>query len=161
MRFSRRWLWRQSGAAALMVIACDPSSAADATVQCQGDERVCETVTAGERELTSVLVSGDVRVIARLFADDAVWSLGNGVRWTKGEAIAALRNAPKMTSSRLLWADVRQFGTTAIVLWKEGWRDSATGRDAQSFGTDTWILRAGRWQIVASQEGRAPTKPAP
>lgn len=141
---------------ALMLVTHAPSSANDGPVRCQGDKRVCETLVAGERELASMLVSGDVGIIARLFADDAVWSLGNGMRWTRDQAIAALRNAPKMTSSRLLRADVRQFGTTAIVLWNEGWHDPATGRDEQSFGTDTWMLRKGRWRIVASQEARAP-----
>lgn len=150
-----------SSAIAMMLVAHTPSSAADCSAHCRGDASVCETITVGEQELTSVMVSGDVSVIARLFADDAVWSLGSGVRWTKGEAIVALRNAPKMTSSRLLSVDVRQFGTTAIVLWKEGWRDPATGRDEQSFGTDTWILRAGRWHIVASQEARVPTSQVP
>ena len=116
---------------------------------------MCDTVLAGERELTAMMTSGDTAIVSRLFADDAVWSLGDGTRWTKSEAIAALRKAPRMASSQLLQADVRQFGTVAIILWKESWRAPGAKIDEISFGTDTWMLREGHWQIVASQEAHA------
>jgi hypothetical protein len=131
--------------------------AKDPVADCQGDQRVCEILVRGEQELASMLVSGDVSIVARLFADDAVWSLGSGKRWTKAEAIAALRKAPRMTSSRLLRASVRQHGTVAIVVWEESWHDPATNRQEQSFGTDTWMSRGAAWQIIASQEARLPT----
>jgi hypothetical protein len=128
-----------------------------AVVICRAARPVCDTAVTGEGELARMLVSGDVRVAERLFADDAIWSLSSGERWTKRQAIAALRGAPRMASSQLLSVEVRQFGTTAIVLWHERWRDAA-GRDAQAFGTDTWLLRRGRWRIVASQEARPPAR---
>ncbi|KQN36575.1 hypothetical protein ASG37_13355 [Sphingomonas sp. Leaf407] len=123
---------------------------------CHGEAAVCRTLWQGEAELASMLVSGDVRIVERLFAEDAVWSLANGERWSKRQAIAALRNAPRMTRSQLLRADVHQHGTVAIVVWNEQWHDPATNREAQSFGTDTWLRRQGRWQIIASQEARLP-----
>ena len=130
--------------------------AKDHSTGCHGDRIACDTMLGGERALTAMMVSGDVNIVERLFADDAVWSLGDGTRWTKGEAIATLRKTQKMARSRLLKADVRQFGTTAIVLWTESWRAMASDHDEQTNGTDTWMLRAGRWQIIASQEAHAP-----
>jgi hypothetical protein len=118
-------------------------------------KKLCETLIAGERALTAMMVTGDTSIVERLFADDAVWSLGDGTRWTKGEAVAALRKAPRMTSSHFIRADIRQFGTIAIVLWNEGSQASATSPEELTYGTDTWMLRAGRWQIIASQEAHA------
>ena len=133
--------------------------AEDRNTDCNGDEAVCETLVTGERELASMLVSGDTSIVTRLFADDAVWTLASGQRWTKRQALAALRNAPRMVSSRLLRASVYQHGTVAIVIWTESWRDPAKKPEEQSFGTDTWMLRQTGWQIIASQEARLPPAP--
>lgn len=150
---------------AMLVAGISTLSAAAQTLsppgECRGQAEVCRTLWQGEAELASMLVSGDVRIVERWFADDAVWTLASGKRWTKRQAIAALRGAPRMTRSRLLRADVRQHGDVAIILWDEDWHDPATNRDEASFGTDTWLRRAGRWQIVASQEVRAPRRAVP
>jgi ketosteroid isomerase-like protein len=142
--------------AAASLIAGEAVPAQRPMVDCRGDRAVCQTLVRGEQALASMLVSGDVAVVARLFADDAVWSLASGARWTKRDAIAALRDAPKMAESRLLEASVRQHGMVAIVLWKESWRAPGATREEQAQGTDTWLLRNGRWQIIASQEIRLP-----
>lgn len=141
--------------AAFTLILAPPSRAEDRAVDCRGEPSVCRTLLTGTRELASILVSGDIAIVDRVFADDAVWSLASGERWTKKQAMDAIRTAPRMTSSRLLRADIRQYGTVAIVLWKESWHDPAKNRDELSFGTDTWMLRHTRWQIIASQEVRA------
>lgn len=156
MRLTMRRAGRGIALAMCLLIASKPSLARAANADCHGDRKVCETLSSGERELASMLVSGDVGIVARLFADDAVWSLGSGERWTKRQAIAALRKAPRMTSSRLLQASVHQHGKVAIVLWNESWHNPATNREEQSFGTDTWMLRDAIWQIIASQEARLP-----
>lgn len=133
------------------------SSAGERVRECHGEAAVCRTLWQGEEDLASMLVSGDVRIVERLFAEDAVWSLASGERCTKREALAALRRAPRMTSSELVRASVHQHGGVAIVLWNERWHDPATDREERSFGTDTWMRRKGRWQIVASQEARSPS----
>lgn len=136
-----------------------PVRAGDRATDCHGEQQVCRILIAGERELASMLVSGDVAIVDRLFADDAVWSLASGERWTKRQAMETLRTAPRMASSRLLHASVRQHGGVAIVLWEESWIDPKMNREQRSFGTDTWMLRRARWQIIASQEVR-PAAPA-
>lgn len=145
--------------AAACLIAIGPARADEPAIECHGEKAVCQTLVAGEKELASMLVSGDVGVVQRLFADDAIWTLANGVRWTKQEAVVALRRAPKMISSRLLRASVYQHGTVAIVSWSESWRDPGKAREQQSFGTDTWVVRDKGWQIIASQEARRPPTP--
>jgi hypothetical protein len=146
--------------AASLSIAPQRSLAQDRPADCHGDKSVCQIIVEGEQELASMLVSGDVSTVTRLFADDAIWTLASGERWTKPEAVAALRNAPRMTSSRLLRASVYQHGSVAVVTWNESWRDPAKKREQQSFGTDTWMLRDAGWQIIASQEARVPPSPA-
>ena len=142
---------RMGAVIALMLVGNAPA----VETACHGERSVCGALVAGERDLASLLVSGDVRIVERLFATDAVWTLASGTRWSKREAVAALRSAPKMASSRLVRADVRQFGGVAVVLWEEAFRAAADAREQRTFGTDTWLRRSGRWQIVASHEGRA------
>jgi hypothetical protein len=154
MRLSTRRAARATALTASLLITFQPLLAKDDVADCHGEPSVCRTLVRGERDLASMLVSGDTSIVARLFADDAVWSLGNGQRWTRVEAIAALRKAPRMTSSKLVRASVHQHGTVAIVVWNESWHDPANNREEQSFGTDTWMLKGAEWQIIASQEAR-------
>lgn len=151
-----RGTWSARLAAVSLSLLPRPAAADEARITCRGEGPVCAELVAGERDLTAVLVNGDTAVVERHFADDAVWSLGNGRRWTKAEAVAAIAKAPRMTSSRLIEVEVRQFGTIAIVLWREGWHERPGTPEAQSVGTDTWLLRDGRWRVVASQEARMP-----
>lgn len=142
--------------AASLLIAITPGSAQAPVTSCHGKKTVCQALVNGEQELASMLVSGDTDVVRRLFADDAIWTLASGTRWTKQAALAALRNAPKMSSSRLVQASVYQHGRVAVVTWNESWRDPADAREHQAFGTDTWMKRGTTWQIIASQEARYP-----
>lgn len=119
------------------MMTISPAEAGKPTIECFGETTVCQTLVAGEKGLAAMLVSGDVSVVQRLFADDVVWTLANGDRWTKQEAIVALRDAPKMASSQLLRASVRQYGNFAIVSWSESWRNPYKGNEQRSFGTDT------------------------
>ncbi len=145
--------------AASYFIATPPVLAESPTIECRGERAVCRLLVNGEQELAAMLVSGDVRIVERLFADDAIWTLADGTRWTKREAVAALRGAPRMTSSRLVRASVYQHGKVAVVSWSESWRDPAKAGEQQSFGTDTWMIRDKGWQIIASQEARARATP--
>ena len=155
-------LSRSCGAALLVAALFLPTSAASAqgkSSACHGDRRVCGFIVSAERNLTAMLVSSNPAAIEQYFADDGTLSLADGRRWTKREAIAAIRMEPRMESSRLVRANVRQFGAVAVVFWDERWR-APGARNGRAVGTDTWLLRNGRWQIVASQEARPVLKPA-
>ncbi|WP_454885000.1 nuclear transport factor 2 family protein [Sphingomonas oryzagri] len=144
---------------ASLVIASPAAFAGDRIVECHGHASVCQTLVEGEEQLASMLVSGDVKIVTRLFADNAIWTLSDGVRWTKTEAIAALRTAPRMKGSQLLRVSIYQQDNVAIVSWRESWQDPAKEGEQQSFGTDTWMRRNARWQIMASQEARRSPTP--
>ncbi len=144
------------GLAASCLFAAAPGLAEAPAIECHGEAAVCRTLVQGEQELAAMLVSGDVSVVGRLFANAAIWTLANGVRWTKQDAVMALQGAPRMTSSQLLCASVYQHGKVAIVSWSESWRDPAKAGEQQSFGTDTWLAGDHGWQIIASQEARRP-----
>jgi hypothetical protein len=67
---------------------------------CLGEADMCATLAAGEAELAGMLVSGDVGIVARLFADDAVWTLSDA------PAGARQRRSPRSPPPRV-WPPAR------------------------------------------------------
>jgi aminopeptidase C len=54
-------------------------------------------------------------------------------------------------SNRLNEVKVRFYGDTAIAQGDESW-ERRSGERGRFVWTDTWILRNGRWQIVAAED---------
>ena len=100
----------------------------------------------------------DIATIQGLLAGDYVGVTASGNIVNKAGLLAELRKDKNVydsvTNSRL---DVRLHGDTAVVVGttKQRGKD-ASGREF-SFTynwTDTWVLRGGQWQCVASQSFR-------
>ena len=50
---------------------------------------------------------------------------------------------------------VRFYGDTAIAQGSDSWTDKS-GKSGRFVWTDVWLMRAGRWQIVAAEDLVAP-----
>jgi len=80
--------------------------------------------------------------------------------YDKSTMISETKEGPKhFVSNHLEDVKIRFFGdNTAVAQGSESWvrRDGKRGRFVW---TDTWILRNGRWQIVAAEDLVPPAKP--
>jgi hypothetical protein len=73
--------------------------------------------------------------------------------------IADTRNALQyFASNHLNEVKIRFYGETAITQGDESW-ERRSGERGGFVWTDTWILRNGRWQLVAAEDLIAPESP--
>ena len=95
----------------------------------------------------------------RILADDFIGTDPKGNLYDKAQMIADTKDAPKyFVSNHLDQVKIRFFGNTAVAQGSESWvrRNGERGRFVW---TDTWVLRNGRWQIVAAEDLIAPPLP--
>jgi ketosteroid isomerase-like protein len=111
-----------------------------------------------ERQWAESVANGDASVVERILADDFLGIDPDGNFFDKAKMVAETREAPKeFISNRLNDVKVRFFGTTAVAQGDETWvRRTGSPLRARFVWTDTWILRNGKWQIVASEDLIAP-----
>ena len=84
----------------------------------------------------------------------------NGPFYDKAKMIADTREAPKYFASNHLNAvKVRFYGDTAVAQRSETW-ERRSGERGRFVGTDTWVRRNGKWQMVAAEDVSAPEHPA-
>lgn len=106
------------------------------------------------RELLAAVAAGDRDVWDRHLADDGVFTDERGVRRTKAELLEALQPLPAGYEGRLEPRDVevRDLGTTAVLTFRAEENLTLHGQTVADtyFETDTYLLRDGRWQMVAS-----------
>jgi len=116
-------------------------------------------IKESEKQWAESVFSGDVSVIERILADDFLGVDPDGNLYEKAKMVAFTREAPKeFISNHLTEVKVRFFGdNTAVAQGDESWvRRTGTPLRARFVWTDTWILRDGKWQIVASEDLIAP-----
>jgi hypothetical protein len=106
------------------------------------------------------VANGDATVIERILADDFRGVDPKGKLYDKPTMISETKEGPNhFVSNHLEDVKVRFFGDNAAVAQgSESWvrRNGERGRFVW---TDTWILRNGRWQIVAAEDLVPPAKP--
>jgi len=109
-------------------------------------------------EWAESVATNDASVLERILADDFVWVFPNGKIKDKAEAIADAKQGPgNFISNHIDWVHVRFFGTTAVAQGSETWKKKAGKQlDGRFVWTDVWVLRNGKWQIVASTDVIAP-----
>lgn len=104
-----------------------------------------------EAEWAASVATNDASVVKRILADDVVWVLDGRVL-DKTQAVAEAGQGPStFLSNKLEYAHVRFFGDTAVVQGSEKWTRKG-GKVGRFVWTDTWLLRNGQWQIVASED---------
>jgi hypothetical protein len=139
------------------VLAC-ASGAALSTTSCSTTspsaldaERI---ITERSKEWTASFGSGDASVMELILAPEFVNTSPRGERSNKLESIAAARRGPEwLVFAQLAEITVNVFGTTAIAIGGDQLQlKSGTPAEIRTAWTDTWLLRNGVWQVVASHE---------
>ncbi|MGD9502873.1 MAG: nuclear transport factor 2 family protein [Methyloceanibacter sp.] len=126
-----------------------------AGAQQSGTADVERYIIESERQWAETLTNGDATVLERILADDFLGIDPDGNLYEKAKMVADTREAPKeFVSSRLNDVKVRFFGDdTAVAQGNESWvRRTGTPLRGRFVWTDTWVLRNGKWQIVASED---------
>jgi ketosteroid isomerase-like protein len=109
-------------------------------------------IVESERQWAESVATGDPSVVERILADDFVGVDPKGRFYDKSKMIADTRTAQHyFVSNRLNEVKVRFYGDTAIAQGDESW-ERRSGERGRFVWTDTWILRNGRWQIVAAED---------
>lgn len=115
-----------------------------------------EEVRKLEREWLDAYEQSDGEAMERIVADDFTITFPNGAMQTKPQLMSMVKSPRRAGQPRMRFhtADVqsRAYGGTVILIGRvvtEYERDGKAVRE-QSRYTDTYVLRNGRWQVVAS-----------
>ena len=107
-------------------------------------------------------VCADNGVVATLLADDFQGTSTKGARFTKADELKDEKSARTAHDCGLDEAKVHFFGDSIAVVYG---REHAIGKDKShptakvcQIWTDTWMQRAGTWQIIASHDNRVACK---
>lgn len=125
-----------------------------------------EELVRRTQELADAVAAGDHRPWNAYYADDAVYFDEKGHRYDKQTLVNELTPLPPgyVGSIRIENAKSRFFGDTAVVDYDMDEALTIHGQrldNARFHGTDTWLRRNGRWQIIATQMLRYYADPAP
>jgi hypothetical protein len=115
-------------------------------------------IIESERQWAASTGTGDTATVERVAADDFVGVDTDGSFFDKAKEIAQTRDSPKTyLSNRLDDVKVRFFGDAAVAQGTETWeRRTGTPKRGRFVWTDTWVLRTGKWQVVATESLVAP-----
>ena len=107
-----------------------------------------------ENDWNDALVKRDMATLNRVIADDWTFIVpADGTIMTKAQALASFKSGEDVYTSAVgdEWK-VRVYGDAAVVLGRLTGKEQYKGEDVsgQYRFTDTWIMRAGRWQCVAT-----------
>jgi hypothetical protein len=147
-------MYRVIAAVTLVVMARASSADADARAVQQSRATTERTLLALENEWTRAVVARDVATFERLLAPGFVYTENNEVM-SRNEVISSLTSGP----DRVQWAGnegmkVHEFGNTAVVTGILVLRGKSRGAafTRRYRYTDTWMLRDGKWQVIAAQD---------
>ena len=138
------WFW--------VVVLFLVSSAVAQSPRRAGRASVERYIRESEAQWAESVATGDTSSIQRILSDDFIGTDPKGNLYDKAQMIADTKDAPKyFVSNHLDQVKIRFFGNTAVAQGSESWvrRDGERGRFVW---TDTWVLRNGRWQIVAAED---------
>ena len=113
-------------------------------------------VTSEEAWAKSVATS-DASVVKRILADDFIWVLDGRLLDKKTAVKEAAEGPGSFLSNDPDYVRVRFFGDTAVAQGSETWTRK-NGRRGKFVWTDTWVKRAGCWQIVNAQDTVVPLR---
>jgi ketosteroid isomerase-like protein len=113
-------------------------------------------IRRSEADWAASVASGDSTVIDRILADDFVGVDTGGKMYDKSTELSNTREGPKQfASNQLDDVKLRFYGDTAIAQGSESWL-RRSGEKGRFVWTDTWLLRNGKWQIIAAEDLSAP-----
>ena len=109
------------------------------------------------RQWDEASLGRDTATLARILADDFVYTDARGAVLSKSEYLMSFIKAPDMTQQSFASEDIsiRVYGDVAVVTGRSSWKGRSRGKgqfvDAQYRFTDVWVKRNGSWQAVATQ----------
>jgi hypothetical protein len=123
------------------------------------DARSRAAVTAFIRRCSSEWAQGAVRfdaeVIQRCLADDYRGFSSRGKLTNKAKQLTPY--VPQGKAAGLYYANPRFITPTLAIVQGEEWWEPKDGSGKKHLvWTDIWVLREGRWQVVASQDSVVP-----
>ncbi len=112
-------------------------------------------IVSSEEAWAKSVATNDASVVRRILAPDFVWVL-DGKVYDKAAAVRFAEQGPgPFLSNEPDYVHVRFFGATAVAQGSETWTKKGDKR-GRFIWTDTWINRAGCWQIVNAQDTVVP-----
>jgi len=82
----------------------------------------------------------------------------DGSHYSKAKAIVHYRSPSVFVSNHLNDVVIRFYGDAAVAQGDESWRKK-DGTPGKFVWTDTWMRRAGQWQVVAAEDLVPPGSP--
>jgi ketosteroid isomerase-like protein len=121
---------------------------------CGPDDPGVRAVLRLEDQWASALVRRDAATFQRLLADGFIYSEDDRTMTRDAVLREIVSGSDTVQAARNEEMKVHCFGTTAIVT---GWlivqgRGAAGGFERRYRYTDIWMLRDGRWQIIAAHD---------
>jgi len=116
-----------------------------------------QTLMQMERDWGQAEVQKDFAAVERILAGDWMGIDYQGNTFDKPTVLQYMRSgASTLQSEEISGMRVRVFGNTAIVTGMDTEKSSDRGQDSSGkyVWTDVFVLRNGRWQVVASQSTR-------
>ena len=111
-----------------------------------------------ESKWAESLANGDTASVNKILADDFIGT-GEEGRYTKKEALDWISSTTSFIYNHLDSVKVTFYGNMAIARGSETWeRRSGDVLKGQYVWTDTWLLRNGKWQIIAAQDNTVAAK---
>jgi ketosteroid isomerase-like protein len=115
-----------------------------------------------EQDTLAAVLKHDAAALGKFFADDGVLTTPDGALMTKAQLLADVKSGDlALESSTISDMKVRVHGDAAVVTYITTDKGKYKGQDISGRfrWTDTFVRRAGSWQIVAGQG--TPIQPPP
>jgi hypothetical protein len=142
----------------LFVLVAAASGCASARGAGAGGQPEEATVANLERARFAAMVAKDTAALGRYLASDLVYTHSNGAVETRDELLAHLASGQlRYGSIEPAEVRVRVLEQTAII---NGRAELVVGSDRFDIRyLDVWVVRDGRWQMIAWQSTRLPQGP--
>ena len=123
-------------------------------------EKARQYIMESEKQWAEAVASGDSTVVQKILADDFIGVDTKGFQYNKEHEVHSTPEGPKyFKSNHLNSIKIRFYGNMAVAQGDETWvRYSGEPITGRFVWTDTWLLRNGKWQIVAAEDLIAPVK---
>ena len=109
-------------------------------------------IKLSESQWAEAEITRDYTVAERILADDFVGVAPDGSHYAKAQEIARTKTSgTEFVSNKTVEITVRFFGDAAVAQGSENWVKK-NGQKGSYVWTDTWIRRAGKWQVVAAED---------
>jgi ketosteroid isomerase-like protein len=122
-----------------------------------GNDSVESTIIQLEKDFSDAEVKPDISRVSELLSDDWTDTEDDGTLNTKADILKVLTSPTmKLASDTSTEIHVRQYGNTAVVTLLDTAVGTFDGKDigGQFRLTDTWVMRDGKWRMVALHSSR-------